>query len=114
MPAHLIALFALSCCAAASATVITFPPDVPVPGGQSVGVVCGECCQSGTYCGMTSDGKAMTCILRDRSVFGAVDGGLCVPGPTTVPIEDFCQAYKSVGAAMGAVPSMHMQLASGV
>lgn len=114
MPARLVAAFALYCCAAASATVITFPPDIPVPGGHSVGAVCGDCCQSGSYCGKTSDGKAMTCILRDRSVFGAVDGGLCVPGPLIVRIEDFCQAYKSVGVAMRAALSLMMHLDSGL
>ena len=99
MHAHLIAAVALSCCAAVSATLITFPADVPVLGGHSVESVCGDCCQSNSYCGKTSDGKAMTCIMRDRNVFGAVDGGLCVPGPLTVSVEDFCQAYKSVRAA---------------
>ena len=99
MSGSLVAVIVMCyCCAVASATLITFPADVAVTGGQSVGSVCGDCCQSGSYCGKNSAGTAMTCMLRARNVFGAIDGGLCVPDtfPLTGSIEDFCQVQKSV------------------
>lgn len=118
MSTHAVAVVVavLYCCTAASASLFTLPADLPVHGGHAVHSICVDCCQEGTYCGQTQadeyipkpsnhseqilvkKGTNMTCMLRARNVFGAVDGGLCVPDTFTLtaPIEHFCQADKKV------------------
>lgn len=96
MRVHVVAAFAVFCCGAVSAAVTSLPADVAVPGGRSETSICGDCCQSGSYCGKTSDGRDLTCMLRARDVFGAVDGGMCVPSTSTGSMESFCQLYTSV------------------
>ena len=92
------------------------PADVPIPNGQVVQTICSSCCQAQEYCGpvlqdvtvpdpakpsasvFIPHGTNMTCILRDQSVDGAVDGGLCVPDifPTLSPIQGFCRGFDQV------------------
>ena len=96
----------------------TFPADQPVGNGDAVNKLCGRCCQDNLYCGQLAEditladesnssqsrvlefpkGSNLTCLLRARDVFGAVDGGLCVPSifavdklPTT-----FCTTFDQV------------------
>ncbi|KAL0029721.1 hypothetical protein WJX79_004502 [Trebouxia sp. C0005] len=98
---------------AVAKTVTRLPSDVPVTDGFQNNNVCGTCCQDGAYCGAVPEdmlladatrpttnllvpkGTNMTCILRARNVFGAVDGGLCVPSllPRQFPIENLCRAF---------------------
>lgn len=93
----IVALTALTIAMPAVAKTVTrLPSDVPVTDGFQNNNVCGTCCQDGAYCGAVPEdmlladatrpttnllvpkGTNMTCILRARNVFGAVDGGLCV------------------------------------
>ena len=99
-----------------SEIVTRLPADVPVTGGTQTDSICGNCCQDGAYCGTVSEdivladatrpstnllvpkGSNMACVLRARHVFGAVDGGLCVPSllPRQFPIENLCRAFDKV------------------
>ncbi len=96
------------------------PADVAVLHGTAVHAVCDSCCQDGKYCGTVSEdtmillpngtgdqvivprGTNMTCMLRSRNVFGAVDGGLCVPSTfsTGTSIEDSCRSIEKVGGSV--------------
>ena len=97
--------------------VLSLPPDRNTTVGPVIHNICGKCCQHGSYCGRTQapanvtqltipktnkgmtvttltvpKDTNMTCILRDRSVRDAVDGGLCVPDLSAIksPVRDFC------------------------
>ena len=90
------------------------PADVPNIDGHASSYLCGPCCQQNMYCGkltsgvtvadgtkdqlLVPQGTEMTCIMRARNVYGAVDGGLCVPVvfPSIEPITNFCQLYNPV------------------
>ncbi len=113
----IVALTALTIAMPAVAKTVTrLPSDVPVTDGFQNNNVCGTCCQDGAYCGAVPEdmlladatrpttnllvpkGTNMTCMLRARNVFGAVDGGLCVPSllPRHFPIENLCRAFDQV------------------
>ena len=115
----LLTLVALSSAKPASAlaqTLARLPADAPVTDGTVVNSICGTCCQDGTYCGSVPEdillasstrpasgllvpmGTNMTCMLRARNVFGAVDGGLCVPSllPQQFPIKTLCRSLDQV------------------
>lgn len=112
----IVVLLALTLATARSEIVTRLPADVPVTDGVAVNSICGNCCQEGAYCGTVSEdivlagattpasnllvptGSNMTCVLRARNVFGAVDGGLCVPSllPRHFPIENLCRAFDKV------------------
>ena len=99
-------------------SAFTFPADQPVSNGNAVSKLCGRCCQDDSYCGqLTEDisladesnssqgrvrefpkGSNLTCLLRARDVFGAVDGGLCVPSILAVDKlpETFCTTFDQV------------------
>ena len=97
-------------CVSASGSSVSLPGDRPVPTGTETRWICGTCCQSGSFCGQTEaatyfeeqpipENTDMTCVLRDRSVPGAVDGGLCVPNVewiTSDSVQDFCLDYLKV------------------
>ena len=119
MMCALVTLIALTSPMSASALadiVTRLPADVPVTDGLAVNSICGSCCQGGAYCGTVPEdvllagvtrpasnllvpmGTNMTCMLRARDVFGAVDGGLCVPSllPKHFPIETLCRSFDKV------------------
>ena len=98
-------------------SVATLPADLPVDHGQEINKICGRCCQDGSYCGQLAknfslydadtdthalkvfdQGSNLTCMLRAREVFGAVDGGLCIPSGSadmdTLP--SFCTKFAQV------------------
>ncbi len=116
-----VALFAILMATPALSDIVTrLPADVPVTEGVEINSICGSCCQDGAYCGTVSEdivladagatrpatnllvpkGSNMTCVLRARNVFGAVDGGLCVPSllPRQFPIENLCRAFDKVSS----------------
>ena len=93
------------------------PPDLTVAGGSAVRRLCGACCQENAFCGALeadtsfaflthgtlqhltiAKGSNLTCILRERNVFGAVDGGLCVPSkvPADLDIKTLCTGLNLV------------------
>ena len=94
---------------------LPLPADVAITGGRAVNSVCGACCQANTFCGTAPadlhlhdtngnslrvrKGSNMTCILRSRNVFGAVDSGLCVPSdlPASFAVADMCRLHDKVG-----------------
>jgi len=113
----IVTLLALTVATPALSEIVTrLPADVPVTDGVAVNSICGTCCQEKAYCGTVSEdivlagattpasnllvpkGSNMTCVLRARNVFGAVDGGLCVPSllPRHFPIENLCRAFDKV------------------
>ncbi len=113
----IVTLLALTLATPSRSEIVTrLPADVPVTDGVAVNSICGNCCQEGAYCGTVSEdivlagattptsnllvpkGSNMTCVLRARNVFGAVDGGLCVPSllPRHFPIENLCRAFDKV------------------
>ena len=109
------ALATLGVISAAELT-IRLPVDRPIVEGVAVNALCGSCCQDDAYCGTVSEdvvlvdpsgqsenllvprGSNMTCMLRDRNVFGAVDGGLCVPSALSpkYPLANLCRAFDKV------------------
>ena len=114
--AVLLVLFAAALRPSSAEMVTRLPADVPVTDGTAVNLLCGSCCQDGAYCGTVSEdivladpsrhsanllvpqGSNMTCVLRARNVFGAVDGGLCVPSllPRNFPLANLCRAVDKV------------------
>ncbi len=104
----------LGLASAAATTVLSLPADQIVKDGSAATAICSSCCQQGSYCGTTSTDVVlqqgsllvsvpkklqMTCLLRDRTVQGAVDGGLCVPDVAAIKdsdIQDFCLDYLKV------------------
>lgn len=118
--ALLTAILTLSLSAPASVAepAIRLPSDVPVPDGTAVDTLCGSCCHDGAYCGrvpedvvmvdasnhtasiLVPQGSSMTCMLRARNVFGAIDGGLCVPSilPQGFSLANMCRALDKVSA----------------
>lgn len=108
-----------------SYAAVSFSADQPVSDGHPVSKVCGRCCQDGSYCGHLEEdlswldnsspaknhvfqrGSDLTCVLRARDVFGAVDGGLCVP--SSLPIDDlpesFCITLDQVGLLDTCLPT---------
>lgn len=107
----MLALVATAICSAESKN-IQLPADIPVLDGHRVDTVCGSCCQGGSFCGVVpqdirissrlliSKGSNMTCMLRSRSTYGAVDGGLCVPShvPHDFPLPELCRVLDKVTA----------------
>lgn len=99
---------------ATATRVLSLPGDQIVQGGQPTDSICGSCCQQGSYCTATSStallnigssqvtvptGTGMTCMLRSRSVAGAVDGGLCLPDVAQISssaISTVCTDYLVV------------------
>ena len=93
---------------------LPLPGDVAITGGRVVNNVCGACCQANAFCGTAAadlhlhdtngnsmhvrKGANMTCLLRSRNVFGAVDSGLCVPSdlPTDFAVADMCRLHDKV------------------
>lgn len=120
----------ISACAVLIATTnslsLQLPADIAITGGKAVDHVCGACCQAGAYCGAAAEdfriqdingrqvtvpkGSSLTCVLRDRGAFGAVDGGLCVPSdlPTDFVLADMCRLHDKVCSTMLMV--LHSQL----
>lgn len=100
--------------AGSTALSLSLPADVAITGGRAVDHVCGVCCQANAFCGSLTkevqihdingnsltvpEGSNLTCMLRDRSAFGAVDGGLCVPSsmPINFAIADMCRLHDKV------------------
>lgn len=107
-------LFVMSFVVASGRADLTLPPDIPFEGGMSVHAVCGSCCQGNMFCGAVQnsttlhdswgstvtvpEGSRMTCMLRKRSVFGAVDGGLCLPSslPAAFDFKNTCRLLAQV------------------
>ena len=106
----LVPLLLHTICVAASYAVLSLPGDRVATSGTDSSLICGSCCQGGSYCGQTDTIVSyntitipadipMTCLLRDRSVPGAVDGGLCVPNIQSITpdsIQNFCLEYLKV------------------
>ena len=116
-------LFCLSVTASGRPTIsveslatAALPADRPIRNGAAVNTICGRCCQDDSYCGQLAQevslvehssvprelvipkGSNLTCLLRARDVFGAVDGGLCVPSafPRLSSVESFCTDLDQV------------------
>ena len=112
MSAVVFAMVTLFSICSADGKSTRLPADIPILDGHRVNAVCGSCCQGGSYCGVVpedtrigsrlliSKGSNMTCVLRSRSTYGAVDGGLCVPShiPDDFPLPELCRALDKVSA----------------
>ena len=123
--AFIFAVWAVLGLTSAAELAIQLPVDVPIVAGVPVNALCGSCCQNDAYCGTVSEdivlvdpsgqsenllvpqGSNMTCMLRDRNVFGAVDGGLCVPSALSpqYPLANLCRAFDKVCDACSLVYS---------
>lgn len=110
-------------------SAFTFPADQPVDNGNAITKVCGRCCQDGSYCGQLAEdttlydeanpsqgrvlefpkGSNLTCLLRARDVFGAVDGGLCIPSMLSADRlpATFCTSFDQVLQLPHADRTMH-------